>query len=71
MKLLLCLLLVLPLGYRRPDITAPEVRSTVPGDGMVNMVRNAGVLVNFTEAMDGPDCESAFSIAPVVPGSVS
>jgi len=67
-KLLLCVLLVLPLGCRKPDTTAPEVRSTVPGDGMANVVRNTAVLVNFTEAMDEAACESAFSISPQVPG---
>jgi hypothetical protein len=54
-----------------PGPTPPSVTSTNPADQATSVPLNADVSVVFSEAMDQPATEGAFSISPTVPGTFS
>lgn len=53
-----------------PDTTPPSVASNTPGDKATGVGINTSVSLTFSEAMDISSVKPAFSIAPIITGTV-
>lgn len=52
------------------DGVPPMVEAFSPGDGAANVGRGVAIVVTFSEPMDAPSAEAAFSVWPAVAGAL-